>query len=155
MEGTTFLNEYLEVSDGLTVLTLNLSLQYFYVTAMHDAKPWLLSFPLSGRLSICVRVGLAVHQFLTWGESELPVQFWLMGVWEGLWGILSFWFFFTLKVSPSQKQKPLSTPHTEKTEKIQVCMSFIRDSALSSQGSAQCHCLLDVPQHPSLLCTLC
>lgn len=74
MESTTFINEYLEVSDRLTVLTLNLSLQYSYVTAMHDAKPWLLSSPLSGWLSICVRVGLAGHQFLTWGESELPVQ---------------------------------------------------------------------------------
>lgn len=56
MEGTPFVSEldvalYLEVSDGLTVLTLNCSLQYLYMTAIHDAKPWVLSFPLSGRLS--------------------------------------------------------------------------------------------------------
>lgn len=84
MEGTTFINEldmalYLEVSDGLTVLTLNFSLQYLYLTAIHDAKPWVLSSPLSGRLSTCVPVGLAVHQFLTRGESELPVPFWVDG----------------------------------------------------------------------------
>lgn len=35
---------------------------------------------------IRVRVGLALHHFVTWGESELPVPFWLMGVWEGAAG---------------------------------------------------------------------
>lgn len=84
MEGTTFIDEsdmalYLEVSDRLTVLTLNSSLQYFYMTAIHDTKPLVLSFPLSVRLYICVQGGLAVHQLLSWGQS---VRFWLMGAWQ-------------------------------------------------------------------------
>lgn len=40
-------------SGGLTVLTLNSSLQYFPMTAIHDIKPLVLSFPLSLQFCIC------------------------------------------------------------------------------------------------------
>lgn len=79
MEGTTVIGEsdvalYLEVSDGLTVLTLNCSLQYFYMTAIHDTKPLVLSFPLSvGFMSVSRSVWLFISS--RHGESQLPVGF--------------------------------------------------------------------------------
>lgn len=95
-EGTTFIDKsdvalYLEVSDGLTVLTLNCSLQYFYTTAIHDTKPLVLSFPLSA-LRLCPgRAGCS--SALVMGRVSFPevlVDGCLAG---GCWGIL---FFFSV-----------------------------------------------------------
>lgn len=101
MEGTTFIDEsdvtlYLEVSDGLTVLTLNCSLQYFYTTAIRDTKPLVLSFPLSVGFT-SVQVSLVVHQLSSWGESASQ-RFCLMGAWQVAVGeYFFFWFFFSLR----------------------------------------------------------
>lgn len=111
MEGTTFIDEsdvalYLEVSDGLTVLTLNCSLQYFYTTAIHDTKPLVLSFPLSvGFTSVSRSVWLSISS--RHGESASR-GFWLMGAWQVAVGEYFFFFFFLgssllSKASPSQK----------------------------------------------------
>lgn len=101
MEGTTFIDESdmalcLEVPDGLTVLTLNCSLQYFYMTAIRDTKPLVLSFPFS--LAFCLSRSVWLF-FSSRGESQLPVGFggWVLG--RRLLGntfFFFFWFFFTL-----------------------------------------------------------
>lgn len=61
--------QFSEVSDQLTVLTLNFSLQYFYITAICDIKPLIVHFPLLVILALHPNSALSRLVFCLLGQK--------------------------------------------------------------------------------------
>lgn len=127
------------------------------MTAIHDIKPLVLSFPLSLQFCICFLLhpgwsGCLLA--LLWGESELPSRFWLMGAWQVAVGYL---FSFSLLFKPVTKIETVKQhTHTENGENSGLYVIYhvgiFRDAPavrLAARAPSS------VSRHLSLSCTLC
>lgn len=144
MEDTTFDGSAwpcFQKYDGLTVLTLNSSLQYFYMTAIHDMKPLVLSFPLSAQL--CIRIPLYpgwsdCSQLLYMLRIRTAFGVLVNGCLAGSWLRDTFFFFLSsllFQLNPPQNR---STTHRENGENSGLSVishvGIFRDTALQQTG---------------------